>query len=225
MTTMPETNHTEPRWGSSALLTIDVQNDFALPGGVAEVQGTADILPALARLLEGFRAGGLPILHVVRLYRADGSNVDLCRRALVQGGRRIVVPGSHGSQLAESVRPGGCPPLDADLLFNGGVQALGEKEWAMYKPRWGAFYGTALEQFLRDRGIDTLVFGGCNFPNCPRTSLYEASERDFRLVLASDAMSRVYERGLEELEAIGVSVASSAEILTRLEPKKGEKSK
>ena len=33
------------------------------------------------------------------------------------------------------------------------------------------------------------MFCGCNFPNCPRTSIYEASERDFRVVLARDAIS------------------------------------
>jgi hypothetical protein len=50
------------------------------------------------------------------------------------------------------------------------------------------------------------VFCGCNFPNCPRTSIYEASERDFRVVLAQDAISGLYDKGLEELENIGVSL-------------------
>jgi nicotinamidase-related amidase len=48
-------------------------------------------------------------------------------------------------------------------------------------------------------GVNTLVFGGCNFPNCPRTSISEASERDFRLVLAEDAISGLYDRGRQEL--------------------------
>ena len=76
----------------------------------------------------------------------------------------------------------------------------------MYKPRWGAFYHTELERHLRESGSNTVVFAGCNFPNCPRTSIYEASERDFRMVLVSDAMSGVYDRGIEECRAIGVAV-------------------
>jgi nicotinamidase-related amidase len=76
----------------------------------------------------------------------------------------------------------------------------------MYKPRWGAFYDTDLEQHLRESGSNTLVFAGCNFPNCPRTSIYEASERDFRIVLVSDAISGLYDRGIAECRSIGVHV-------------------
>lgn len=83
----------------------------------------------------------------------------------------------------------------------------------MYKPRWGAFYGTKLVQHLRESGTDTLVFAGCNFPNCPRTSIYEASERDFRIVLVADAISGLYDRGAQECRAIGVAVRDTAQTL------------
>ena len=79
----------------------------------------------------------------------------------------------------------------------------------MYKSRWGAFYRTGLEDFLHQQKIHTLIFCGCNFPNCPRTSMYEASERDFRLVLAQDAMSGLYEKGLQEMAGIGVTLADT----------------
>ena len=71
----------------------------------------------------------------------------------------------------------------------GGFQQVGAAEHVMYKPRWGAFYDTDLDRHLRESAINTLVFAGCNFPNCPRTSIYEASERDLRIVLVSDAIS------------------------------------
>ena len=63
-----------------------------------------------------------------------------------------------------------------------------------------------LEDHLRGLEVDTLAFCGANFPNCPRTSIYEASERDFRIVLAPDAVSGVYDRGRAELEGIGVAL-------------------
>src|SRR5690349_14367644 len=56
-------------------------------------------------------------------------------------------------------------------------------------PRWGAFFGTSLTEQLVENRVDTVVVTGCNFPNCPRTSIYEASERDFRILLVEDAMS------------------------------------
>ena len=54
----------------------------------------------------------------------------------------------------------------------------------MYKPRWGAFYNTLLEKQLHNMKVNSLVVCGCNFPNCPRTTIYEASERDFKIVFA-----------------------------------------
>lgn len=87
----------------------------------------------------------------------------------------------------------------------------------MYKPRWGAFFETPLEDHLRGHGVSTIVFCGCNFPNCPRTSIYEASERDFAVVLADDAISGLYERGRHELENIGVGVMPSTELAELIE--------
>src|SRR5207247_853290 len=81
------------------------------------------------------------------------------------------------------------------LLLAGGIQHVGPGEVIIYKPRWGAFFQTPLEAHLRALRVSTLAFCGCNFPNCPRASVYEASERDFRLLLVLDAVSGLYERG------------------------------
>jgi nicotinamidase-related amidase len=64
---------------------------------------------------------------------------------------------------------------------------------------------------LHNLGVNTVVVCGCNFPNCPRTTVYEASERDFKIVMAKDATSLVYDIGLQELQNIGVSVMDTDE--------------
>ncbi len=87
----------------------------------------------------------------------------------------------------------------------------------MYKPRWGVFFETSLDEHLATLGVDTIVLCGCNYPNCPRTSIYEASERDYRVVLVDDAVSGLYERGLAEMANIGVAVLSAGEIVDALE--------
>ena len=170
----------------------------------------------MRRLAEAFRATGRPIVHVVRLYQPDGSNVDLCRRRTVAEGARLVLAGSPGAELAPGLVPPNAPGLDAQLLLAGGIQHAGPGEVVIYKPRWGAFFQTPLEAHLRALGVSTLVFAGCNFPNCPRTSIYEASERDFRLVLVEDAISGLYERGKDELRTIGVVLMRTAELVTAL---------
>ena len=83
----------------------------------------------------------------------------------------------------------------------------------IYKPRWGAFYNTPLDNHLKNIGVSTLVFSGCNFPNCPRTSIYEASERDYKIALAEDAISGLYEQGKDELINIGVLVENTNNII------------
>jgi nicotinamidase-related amidase len=201
--------HTAPHLDRAALVTIDVQRD-TLDGRALEIPGTSAALAAMAQVAEAFRRAERPIVHVVRLYREDGSNVDPCRRELVEGGARILVPGDEGAELAPGLAPEDAPPLAAEQLLAGELQPLGPGEWALYKPRWGAFYETPLEDHLRGLGVDTLAFCGANFPNCPRTSIYEASERDFRLVVAPDAVSGTYDRGLGELDGIGVVLMDSA---------------
>ena len=202
-----------PDLGSAALVTIDTQVD-TLDGQPLEVPGTSAVVPMIARLAAAFRAAGRPIVHIVRLYRRDGSNVDLCRRAAVEAGALLFVPGSAGSQLAPGLlEPPASFALDAQSLLEGRPQEVGPGEVVIYKPRWGAFYETPLEDHLRAHRVSTIVFCGCNFPNCPRTSIYQASERDFRVVLAEDAISGLYDRGRQEIENIGVRLMPTAEIV------------
>jgi nicotinamidase-related amidase len=208
---MTNDRYTQPNLASAALITIDVQRDV-LDGGAMEVAGTSQALPAIGGLAHAFRGTGKPIVHAIRLYRADGSNVDACRRRSVQDGATTFICDSRGAQLAAELVPPRDARLDSERLLDGQLQELGDHEHAMYKPRWGAFYQTPLEQHLRTHGIDTLVFCGCNFPNCPRTSIYEASERDFRIILVRDGTSGLYARGERELLGIGVSVLPAGEL-------------
>ena len=209
--------YTAPEFDKSALITVDVQRDV-LEGQPLEVPGSSAAADAIGRLADCFRAAGRPIVHIVRLYKRDGSNVDPCRRHLVERGAAILAPGSSGSELVPGLLPDPDMRLDSDALLTGTVQEIGAEEVAMYKPRWGAFFETPLEAHLRASDISTVVFCGFNFPNCPRTSIYEASERDFRIVAATDAISGLYERGARELEGIGVALLSSNEIATAVRP-------
>ena len=202
-------DETTPHLMSSALITIDMQLDV-VDGGTLSVAGTREALPGVERLTELFRQAGRPIVHAVRLYLPDASNVDLCRRRSVREGALTLLAETDGSQLLGELASG--QRLDAGALLAGSLQRLGPEEVVMYKPRWGAFFQTPLADHLQDAGVDTLVFCGCNFPNCPRTSIYEASERDYRVVLVTDAISGLYERGTEEMRNIGVALMSVAEI-------------
>jgi nicotinamidase-related amidase len=198
-----------PEWDRAALVLVDVQVDF-VEGGSTPIAGTAAVLPRLGELLAAFRSAGRPIVHVVRLY--DGDDVDLVRRTFIGGGGVMVRPGSPGSELAPGLAPAGAPALDPSVLLAGGFQELGPGEWAMWKPRWSAFHRTGLDDFLRRSDVSTVVFAGCNYPNCPRASITSASERDFRVVVAEDAISGVRDWHLTEARGIGAVPLPTGEI-------------
>lgn len=105
-----------PDFAASVLITIDTQRDV-LDGQPLEIPGTSAALPAMKRLLDAFRRAQAPIVHIVRLYRRDGSNVDLCRRGMVEDGAAILAPGSQGSELAPGLPADPSVRLDPDLLL------------------------------------------------------------------------------------------------------------
>jgi nicotinamidase-related amidase len=206
---------TRPHFERSALLTVDFQCDV-LPGGTFSREGNGPVAVNLAALAHAFRSRNRPVIHVVRIYLEDGSNADLCRREKLRRGLPLFRPKSEGVQVAPELLPAGAPPLDEDLLLAGGVLEIPPLDRILYKPRFGSFYRTPLEALLRDLGVDTLVVGGSNYPNCPRTTLYEASERDFRLVALSDGLSLFTEDDHRQMEEIGVRVMTSREVETAL---------
>ena len=125
----------------------------------------------------------------------------------------MVIVGSNGAELVDELLPSSDIKLDSNLLLSGSLQKVGEREWIMYKPRWSAFYNTSFEKNLRNLDVNTIVVCGCNFPNCPRTTIYEASERDFKIVMIKDATSLLYDKAILELKNIGISIMDTDEYI------------
>lgn len=205
--------HTEPHWDHCALVTIDMQGDFAT--GAMPVRGTEEIIPALRSLTKAFRAASAPIYHAVRLYLPDGSNADLIRRGPISAGAKVVLPGTPGSELVEGLleQPS---VLNPDRLLARELQQVGPSEFVVYKPRWNAFFGTALEGELQRRAVDTVVIAGCNYPYCPRGTGFGASERDLRAVMAADAISGFNKSSAAEMDRIGVQAMTVGAIAKAL---------
>jgi nicotinamidase-related amidase len=195
----------------AALITIDVQND-TLDGGTFAVPGTSTILPRISDLCRTFRQARRPIVHVIRIYTPDAADADRCRRRSLLAGKPMLLKGSAGRRPADPLLPGKDIPIDDDLLMSGAIQPIGPEEVIIFKPRWGAFYRTPVEDLLREKAVSTLVFCGCNYANCPRTSIYEASQRDFRITAVVDAISGINPSDIAELERIGVNCATSEAI-------------
>jgi nicotinamidase-related amidase len=106
------------------------------------------------------------------------------------------------------------PPDWTDAVKRHFVE-ISRQEWVFYKPRWSAFFKTPLADHLAAHGLDTLVVAGCNFPNCPSATIFDATERDLRVVLAIDAVSmtgpdtRTWCRGLGVLPMPATEIDSN----------------
>jgi nicotinamidase-related amidase len=140
---------------------------------------------------------------------------------MIEDGAVLFQPGTEGSELAPELLPAPDLKLDIDLLLSGGIQKFSDNEVVIYKPRWGAFYKTPLEDHLKNMGVTTLAFTGCNFPNCPRASIYEAGERDYRIILVEDAMSYLDKRDKIEIENIGMNCFNANELVNRIIKEEG----
>jgi nicotinamidase-related amidase len=205
----------KPDFSSAALITIDTQKDV-LDGQPFEIPGTTAVLPQMKTLIQGFRKHNKPIVHIVRIYKKDGCNVDLCRRKAVIQGARIIIENTPGCELADELLVDPSISLNHQKLLSGCIQKISTNEVIIYKPRWGAFYQTPLDAHLKSLNVSTLIFTGCNYPNCPRTSIYQASEREYKIVLVEDAVSGLYPIGLTEMKNIGVFLMKSSDVLAQI---------
>lgn len=201
-----------PQRDAVALITVDMQNDFLRSDSPVMASGVKTALPQIGQLVRGFREHRKPIFHSVRLYRPDGSNVDLFRRTAVEEGMRVLMPGTRGADLVTDISP--CKArLVPEALLAGEFQELASNEYAFYKPRWGAFFGTELDDKLRQLGITTILVCGVNFPTGGRATVYEGAARDYRVIVASDAFGDASEDSLRELGRLGAYQKTAAACL------------
>jgi nicotinamidase-related amidase len=79
----------------------------------------------IQRLVQQYRKQDYPITHVIRLYRPDGSNVDLFRRQVIGNGKQVVIARSDGAQLMDELKPSPNIKLNSSYYFQAGFSKLG----------------------------------------------------------------------------------------------------
>ena len=165
-----------------ALIVIDMQRDFAEPGGFGESLGNdvsriQAIVPTVRRLIEGFRAHGLPVIHTMECHRPDLSDCPPAKRNRGAPRLRIGDPGPMGRILIAG-EPGAAiidelAPAPGDIVIE--------------KPGKGAFYATGLQDVLHRLGARQIVFAGVTTEVCVQTTMREANDRGYECLLAEDA--------------------------------------
>ncbi len=166
----------------AALIVIDMQRDFLEPGGFGaalgnDVRPLQAIVPAVRRLLDAFRAAGLPVIHTRECHRPDLSDCPPAKRVRGKPSLRIGDPGPMGRILVAGEPGSAIVPALAPL----------PGEIAIDKPGKGAFYATGLERLLSERGVRQLVFAGVTTEVCVQTTMREANDRGYECLLVEEA--------------------------------------
>ncbi|GAA4337130.1 pyrimidine utilization protein B [Pigmentiphaga soli] len=170
----------------SALVVVDMQNDFCHPQGWIGQKGQ-DVAPmrapiaAIARLLPAWRAAGGTVLWLNWGIRAD--RLNLPPTVLYKGSRGgttgygerspedhgpSLVPGHWGAQVIEEL-----PVAGSDIT--------------VYKHRLSGFWDNELDSVLRRQGVSTLLYAGVNTDRCVFSTLQDAGFLGYDNILLADA--------------------------------------
>ena len=170
--------------GHTAVLVIDVQNDFCAPGGHTEVNLGKDVtdcqavVDPIVRLVASARSVGAVVIWVKADYNRTYLSPPIHARQVARGvANAYCVAGTWGAELYR------VSPEDGDMVIQ--------------KHRHSAFIGTELEQILRDRGIQTVVFAGVQTHVCIESSLRDASARGYYVVVPGDCVGS-FDRDLHD---------------------------
>jgi nicotinamidase-related amidase len=182
--------------GKPALLVIDMQNDFVLEGKPRSIAGARAVVPKIQAVLNEFRARGLPVIHVLRVHRADGSDVEIIRQDIFKT-EPFAVAGTKGAAVIDELAPRG-------------------GEYILPKIRMSAFIGTELDLLLRSLGVTTIVVCGIQTPNCIRTTVFDGIAYNYPVVLVDDATGAatedVHRSNVRDMQNIGVRIALAADV-------------
>ncbi|MCB0871299.1 MAG: cysteine hydrolase [Solirubrobacterales bacterium] len=143
-----------PEGSRTALMVIDMQNDFVETGAPRQVSGAMEIVPAIANAIERMRVQGDLIVWACRAYSLDGSNVEAARKPQFLR-NPYAVAGTRGADLVDGLNPW---PEDLSLVT----------------PSYSAFFRTDLDLKLREAGVSKIVGCGVDLSRCVRATLVEA---------------------------------------------------
>lgn len=171
----------------TALLVIDMQNDFCTEGGWADRKGfdvshTQRPIPPLETLLQNLRQTPVTIIHTREGHRPDLS--DCPPHKLARSKRQNAEIGSEGSMGRLLTRGSKSHDFVDDLQPVPG-------EIVIDKPGKGSFVATDLDLILRQRGIRQLLLTGVTTECCVHTTLRNANDLGYECLLLEDCCASV----------------------------------
>jgi nicotinamidase-related amidase len=188
--------------GKTALVVIDMQRDFLLPGGFGsslgnDVDQLAKVVPPLAALIAAAREAGIMVIHTREGHEPDLADCPPAKLVRGAPSKRIGDPGKYGRILIRG-------EYGHDIVDE---LAPIEGEVVIDKPGKGAFYATELQDILVEAGITQLLMTGVTTEVCVHTTTREANDRGYECLVVSDCVGSYFPEfqrvGLEMIKAQG----------------------
>jgi nicotinamidase-related amidase len=162
-----QVNTIDPR--TTALVVVDMQNDFVAAGAPMEKAAARAMVPTLKRALQFCRRAGIRVIYTTHSHRPDGCDMglfdDLWEPIAARSG---LIDGTAGIDIYPDLAPS-------------------PDEHVIKKHRYSAFFGTDFDLILRGWGVQTVIISGTTTEACCHATARDAMFLNYRVVFLADA--------------------------------------
>ncbi|TXT54569.1 MAG: Isochorismatase [Candidatus Thorarchaeota archaeon] len=179
----------------TALVIVDMLNDFVRKDGALVVPGAIDLIPRQKKLLEAARESGMMVVYLTDNHLPDDPEFDMW-------GAHAVV-GTEGAEVIDELEPS-------------------SNERVIPKRRYSGFFGTDLDLSLREAGIETIILVGVLTNICVMYTSADASAKDYNVIVVSDATGttsdEIHDFALGQIRDVhGSEVVKTDELLREID--------
>jgi ureidoacrylate peracid hydrolase len=183
--------------GSTAILVVDMLNDFLAKGGKMVLEGAGILIPPMRLLLAQARKVGIPVIYVNDSHRPGlREDREFKKRA------EHCIEGTWGAEVIDEIKPK-------------------RKDFVVLKRRFSGFYDTDLDLTLKDLSIDTVIVMGVVTNICVRSTIHDAFFRGYKVLVPKDCVMATGEReqasSLYDIETHFGDVTTSEKLIRMME--------
>lgn len=213
--------------GRTAVIVVDMQNDFGSRGGMFDragvpIEGIQAIVPNVRSVLDAARASGIFVAYLKMAFQPDLSDAGFptsptwLRHEHFGVGETVAGPDGQASRV-----------LIRDTWNTEIIDELtpGPGDAVVYKSRFSGFHGPELDGLLTGRGVDRLIVVGATTSICVDSTVRDAMMRDYHCLVVSDAVAEPiaqdaprsnHEATLLTMELLFAHVATTADVVGAL---------
>lgn len=158
---------------TTAILVVDMLNDFLTPGGKMVLEGGDSLIPPMRRLLNRARKARIPVIYVNDSHRVGLKEDREFKKRSVH-----CIEGTWGAEVIDELKPK-------------------KRDFVVLKHRFSGFYETDLDLTLKDLRIDTVIVVGVVTNICVRSTIHDAFFRGYRVIVPRDCVMATGEREQE----------------------------